>query len=372
MDNYFSIANNILTGSLRPWLKENQDEEKFRHLLSHKLRQNKDNPSEFCSSVINAFSSLNYATENENLEEFKELAKVKTPEPNSIVIPQFYNKQTEFYSYLISNTFQCLLSGVIETINGSDEIDATYKLYQIIGKLESLVAILSKEKHVEKATKLIIDTLSLYIFALHYTLVTKFNSHINFEILSNNELLYQFCPELELQKDDKSKWAYYLNLFISTEKKESGAIQDSNSTQSITVEPQETHKSAFTPILDDNRPSKKGVCSFHDLIKNPQRFASFEEKLFQNDYITAKYAYCGKQGYKNQLAIIYHLIIEKKYFNNFNDSDKKKVANRDIVKFLNHRYDVDIDKQFRSFKNKPEERAKFIESEYWLSQIPMC
>ena len=77
MNNYFSIANNILTGSLRPWSTENQDEEKFRHLLNHKLRQNKDNPAEFCRSAFSAYTSLNFATENENLEELKELAQVE-------------------------------------------------------------------------------------------------------------------------------------------------------------------------------------------------------------------------------------------------------------------------------------------------------
>ncbi len=142
--------------------------------------------------------------------------------------------------------------------------------------------------------------------------------------------------------------------------------------EQITVKPQETQKETFIPISDDNRPAKKGVASYHDLINNPHRFASFEEKLFLNDYITSQYAYCGKQGYKNQLAIIYHLLIEKNYFNHFNDTTKSKITTREIVKFLNHRYDVDVDKQFRSFKNKPDERANFVDSSYWLSQLPSC
>ncbi len=223
MNNYFSIANNILTGSLRPWSTENQDEEKFRHLLNHKLRQNKDNPTEFCRSAINAFTSLNFATENENLEELKELATVNISESLQIEIPKFYNKQTEFYLYLIKNSFQCLLAGIIEAVGNSDEIDATYKLYQIMGKLESLVGIINNEQHTKKATKLVLDTLSLNIFAVHSLLVNKFSSHIDFEVLSENEIMYQLCPELEAEKDDKSKLAYYLNLFISQQEKVSEA-----------------------------------------------------------------------------------------------------------------------------------------------------
>ena len=215
MNNYFSIANNILTGSLRPWSAENQDEEKFRHLLNHKLRQNKDKPTEYCRSALNAFTSLNFATENENLEELKELAQVEVSNPILLEVPQFFNKQTEFYLYLINNTFQCLLAGIIETVEQSDEIDATYKLYQLMSKLESLIGIISHEKHTEKATNLILDTLKLYLFVSHSTLTGKFNSHINFEVLSYNELLFQLCPELESEKDDKSKLAHYLNQYIS-------------------------------------------------------------------------------------------------------------------------------------------------------------
>ncbi|MCK9346683.1 MAG: hypothetical protein M0P40_06140, partial [Bacteroidales bacterium] len=120
MNNYFSIANNILTGSLRPWSAENQDEEKFRHILNHNLRQNNDNPTEYCRSALNAFTSLNFATEIENLEELKELAQVEVTTPINIEIPPFFNKQTEFYLYLINNSFQCLIAGIIDTVEQSD------------------------------------------------------------------------------------------------------------------------------------------------------------------------------------------------------------------------------------------------------------
>lgn len=373
MNNYLSIANNILTGSLRPWSAENKDEEKFRHLLNHNLRQNRDNPAKFCRSALNAFTSLNFVTENENLEELKELAQVEVSNPIIIETPQYFNKQTEFYLYLINNTFQCLVAGIDETIEQSDEIDATYKLYQIMNKLESLIGIISNEKHTDKTTNQILDSLKLYLFVTHSTLTEIFNSHINFEVLSKNEILFQLCPELESEKDDKFRLSYYLNRFISLRKDDDHQVSGKKTKpEPITVKPQETHKIPFTPILDDNRPTKKGVVSFHDLVRNPQRFGSFEEKLFQNDFITSEYAYCGKQGYKNQLAIIYHLLIEKNYFNHFNDTNKNKITSRDIVKFLNHRYDVDVDKQFRSYKSKPEERAEFMESAYWLFQLPMC
>jgi hypothetical protein len=371
MNNYLSIANNILTGSLRPWSNENKDEEKFRHLLNHKLRKNKDNPSVFCKEVITAFNVSKLSIEIENIEELKSLSKVGVSIPLKIDLPKFFNKQTEFYSYLIKNTTQCILTGIIEIIENADEVDATYKLYQIFNKAEELISFSKNVAQIDKTSAWVIDLLELHLFIIHSTLSLKFTETINFEVLSNSEILFAFCPDFASEKSDKSKLAYYLETYISAQKEES--IEYSIYTpQPITVKPQETHKNTFKPILDDNRPSKKGVLSFHDIIKNPLRFGSFEEKLFQNDYITNQYAYSGKQGYKNQMAIIYHLVIEKKYFKNFNDTDKKKISSRDIIKFLNHRYDLDVDKQFRFYKTKPIERANFIESTYWLHQLPMC
>ena len=373
MDNYFSIANSILTGSLRPWTTENQDEDKFRNFLNHNLRQCNDNPPLFCQTALTAFKAANFTIEFNNLEELKELSLLEITEPLKLGFPQFFNKKTEFYSLLISNSFNCIIAGIFKSIKSSDEIDATYKLYQQINKLESLISIITNEEHSDKATLFILDTLSLFLFATHSILTEKFKSYIDFDILSQNEVLYQLCPGYESEKDDKSKLAYFIENYISTQSKESVSLSTSQTlTQTIIVKPQETQKRRFAPISDDNRPLKKGVASFHDIIRNPQRFALFEEKLFLNDYISDQYAFCGKQGYRNQLAIIYHLLIEKNYFNKFNDTLKKKISSREIVKFLNHRYDVDVDKQFRSYQNKPSERVSFIESANWLYQLPTC
>lgn len=215
MKNYFSIANNILTGSLRPWTKENQDEAKFGHLLNQKLRLNKDKPSEFCNSAIHAFKSLNFITENENLEELRELSRVETVEKINIEIPQFFNKQTEFYSYLLTNSFHNILSGTFEAIKNSEEIDGTYKLFLLLTKLETLISLFKYDTNANNVTILIMNTLGLHLFATHSILNQKFNKLIDFEVLSENEVLYQLCPELESEKIDKSKLAYYLHQYIS-------------------------------------------------------------------------------------------------------------------------------------------------------------
>lgn len=295
MNNYFSIANNILTGSLRPWSADNQDEEKFRHLLNHKLRQNKYNPADFCRSTANAFTSLNFATENENLEELKELAIVNISELLQIEIPKFYNKQTEFYSYLINNTFQCLHAGITEAIENSDEVDKTYKLYQIIDKIESLVGIINNEQHSEKGTNLVLDILSLNIFAIHAMLVNKFNSFIDFEVLSENEILYQLCPYLESEKDDKSKRAYYLNNFIKKQEQ----ISETESKKEKPAPPPEPERISFDSFRYKGFDDKYDNLTYlYDSLKKYNFIASDTDsrvfkKVFSGKAITKQVAWTG-------------------------------------------------------------------------------
>ncbi|HAZ03026.1 MAG: hypothetical protein A2W90_18385 [Bacteroidetes bacterium GWF2_42_66] len=138
------------------------------------------------------------------------------------------------------------------------------------------------------------------------------------------------------------------------------------------VKPRGNTPPAFSLVLDDIRERKSGVPLYHYIIKNPQRFASFEEKLFDNEYIGMDYSMKNTHGQKNKMAIIYYLLIDKGYFKKFNDLEKKPFKNRDIAKFLDHRYNANLDKQFRTYASKTQERAIFIEDHYWLYTLPPC
>lgn len=250
MNTYLSIANNILTGSLRPWSNENQDEEKFRHLLNQKLRQYKENPSSFCRATVKAIDELKIKTENENIEELKELATVEVEKPVVFEIPQFFNKQTEFYSYLIKNTFQCLISGIIEILNSTDDVDSTYKLYQIFNKLEELISISKGVQPEDKSSSMILDILKLNLFITHSILQQRYNQNINFEVLSESEILYQLSPDFESETRDKFKLAYYLNQYISERDKASDEpIQVVNSKP----EPERTSYDSFKYVYYDTK-----------------------------------------------------------------------------------------------------------------------
>lgn len=342
MKNHFIILDEIIYKGLRPWLEANNPDEKFASMIS---------------SV-------------------KEIEPTFQPK-YQVNFERPFNNKTKYYSKFILAEKLKAINGLLDALHEDENPQLIkYRLNDTLNKkLKTKIKDIGKIIKDQQFEPSYIDPKKT---TFDVDQDHKTNTYV-FQLLKVS-LIHMY---LEIQevfkswvKDDFVIEDFYTQLLFEpiTEKT---YIEEAPETiniapQPITIKPQETQKVVFVPILDDVRPSKKGVATFHDLVKNSRRFGAFEEKLFQNDFINEQYSYCGKQGYKNQLAIIYHLIIEKNYFNSFNDSEKKKVTAREIVKFLNHRYDVDIDKQFRSYKNKPEERASFIESQYWLSQIPMC
>lgn len=127
----------------------------------------------------------------------------------------------------------------------------------------------------------------------------------------------------------------------------------------------------FKALTNDFRDTSKGILSYDAIIKIPTRFASFEESLFQNGYIDENYKFVDKHGMKNEMAAIYHQLINKGYFNQRTFQPTKQIKDVDIRKFLDHRYQANLDKQFRTYRQNPEQLAEYIDSEYWLTNLPI-
>ncbi len=126
-----------------------------------------------------------------------------------------------------------------------------------------------------------------------------------------------------------------------------------NATPIETVAPIEEPKatyvsSTFEPILGDFRPEAKGILSYDTIIKNPKRFATFEKDLYLQGFIDQDYNFTHKHGLKNELAAIYHELISKEYFSPRDYEKLKEIKPIDVRKFLDHRYKVNLDKQFRT------------------------
>ena len=131
-------------------------------------------------------------------------------------------------------------------------------------------------------------------------------------------------------------------------------------------------ETGFKPIMDDVRDAAKGILSYSIMIKNTTRFASFEEQLFQKGYIDTNYCFTDKHGTKNELAAIYHQLIKKGYFSPREFDKQKDIKPIDVRKFLDHRYSTKLDKQFRTHSNDSDKLLEYIESQYWLTSLPVC
>ncbi len=128
----------------------------------------------------------------------------------------------------------------------------------------------------------------------------------------------------------------------------------------------------FKAFTNDLKEPGKGILDYKTIIKNPQRFASFEEQLFSNGYIDENYCFCNKHGQKEELAMIFHLLITRNYFNKRRFQPNGEIEPIDIRKFFDHRYQASLDKQFRSYKQKAEKIKDFIAKHRWLDILPPC
>lgn len=128
----------------------------------------------------------------------------------------------------------------------------------------------------------------------------------------------------------------------------------------------------FVAVLDDIRDPKHGVGSYFDMVRISKRFGRFEEQLFINGFIDNNHKFIHQHGRKKILAAFYHFLIEKNYFNAINDTWGKRIQPFDVRKFLDHRYQVDLKKQFEVAAKNVDERAAIIDSYEWLGLLPRC
>ncbi|WP_288956529.1 DUF6617 family protein [uncultured Polaribacter sp.] len=130
----------------------------------------------------------------------------------------------------------------------------------------------------------------------------------------------------------------------------------------------------FRPISNDlpQRPIKKNILKYNDIVKDTKSFSRAEQIMFEADIIDKDYNFVYNAAKKNKsiLGILYILFIQKGYFNSVRTTPFKKIKNTDIVKFLNNRYNTDARKQFKIFENDAEKRNELISNEYFLQNLP--
>lgn len=137
--------------------------------------------------------------------------------------------------------------------------------------------------------------------------------------------------------------------------------------------PTEENKRTFVPQAKDFRENKKKsvVLAYSEIIKNSERFSRFEEALYSAGLINEECEFQDKHGQKQELAAVFHTLIQKGYFQKFKFPGKKPISSLEIRKFLDHRYQSNTDKQFRTWSNEPDKLADFVSKRYWIDKLPL-
>ena len=135
--------------------------------------------------------------------------------------------------------------------------------------------------------------------------------------------------------------------------------------------PKESPEIEFTPWKEDFRPEKKGILRYDQIINDQRLFAAFEEELYQVELIDHNYNFSNKHTEKQKLAAIYCTLIRKGYFKKRDFEKLRNIKDVDIRKFLDYRYNADVDAQFRSWRRDPNKLAEYLEVLSWLNDLPL-
>lgn len=143
---------------------------------------------------------------------------------------------------------------------------------------------------------------------------------------------------------------------------------------SVVIHERPKSKPDFVNKPYDFRIAEKGVYSYEQMIKNPKLFSIIEEYLYENDIIDQDFIFKESSlgMTKLKFAALVHQMYKLKYFNSVVPAKRKKIDDLDIRKFINHRYQTNIDRQFRELRNDEEKLSETIEKDSFIGSIGAC
>jgi hypothetical protein len=341
MENSLDLYNRILFLDLRPWNEENKSDLKFKQLLFDLPKEYYTNQPIYEVDFVKPLSNIRkyYAQliENEAIRFLNDILSEVSASMNM-------NEKTYHVHFALSRTLSQKLketNNVITTRNYSPE------QFNPSVKIKADAIAVSNESYV-------LHLLKHQLVRLVLEFQESFPDNLKEDALSEEEMYFKYFNEPAPLKSYIVKAENY-----------------PNTKPSITsfIKPE---KAPFNAIQNDIRNEKKGILTYGQIIKNPSRFAKIEEDLFSYGYIDENYNFTDKHGQKQYLAAFYHQLIAKKYFNDRIFPGNAANSPLQIRKFLDHRYNADVDKQFRNWTNDKQALAVFIEKDYWLDHILAC
>lgn len=339
MSSPLEIYNDILFLELRPWLQKDVSELKFKQDL-------------------NDLQKVHY--------QFQPLYEV--------TFPKALTHKRKYYQVLIDDQAITYLNRLHQSVaDGINENAKKYHVHMALTRtihemLNEIARVIKERKYTPeqydpKYEKLPDDMqLSDEAFILDYL------KHSAVRLFLEIQDTYpEMLKNEKLEEDDI--YLIYFNHSAPNPTHMAVAEKISTATPLKYIEAQEKQPD-FKPVTYDFRPEVKGVLSYAAIVKTPSRFSMFESKLNEQGYINKQYEFTDNHGMRNELAIIYHHLINKGYFNKRRFPGNKEIKDLDIRKFLDHRYNTNIDKQFRNYRKEPDKIAAFVDAHHWLYNLP--
>lgn len=335
----FKVFNEIVTGSLRPWIAKDKSEQMYKSALAD-VQQSYYTfqplyQLEFTKSLSVKRDYYLRLADNEATD-YLNFFKAK--------IDQSINDDARIY--LVTSALQKVLPSKLNRISRLiSDYDYTPAQYDPTLKRLSKDILLADGSFV-------FHYLKHSFIRLYLEIQDNYKDFVADEIFSAEDLYLKFFNEAEPEA----------SIIVEAHKIKLGQTERQTGKNIVEV--------SFNPIQADIRKESKGILDYPDIIKNPMRFAQFEKLLFSNGYIDEDYNFTNKHGYKIELAMIYRHLIKLGYFHAMSFQPTKRITDLQIRKFLDYRYATDVDKQFRNLRDNPEQVADFVESHFWLFNLP--
>jgi hypothetical protein len=265
------IFEKILFGELAPWRDENSSERKFRDILDCNLRTNKDNPKAFFKELTDNYrgnyNDLKFVnlSDNANIANRANFAKCSNLQTalKILEIPPYFNKASEFYSYLIKN--EC--ARIFFTINNyldnpNPYLYPEYLVTSVLKSLKYIIAEVASKTHNDKFSLYVFNAMKISIFRLYEEIKIVYSAFTRSEALTEYELIFILAPDFETEKNTPGTISYIFNRFI--ESKQNYPVNEEQSLSFST--PADLLYCSFTYIHLNTQPEY--IKDLHDSLKN--------------------------------------------------------------------------------------------------------
>lgn len=335
--NPFENLKEIIFGSQRPWLPENNSENKFESLFLDLPDISSESTRNFS---IEFFRPINFKTKYYSKAISNEVERIL-----NLLIPEIKNEsdqkvQKYLHNILLVKQLQTLLKDIGKIIK-EKQYEITY--------LDSTKTTFDIDTN-HKADTFILHFLKLNCILLYLEIQNVFCFAIKDEFIEEDfytRLLFEKLPERAFIKNETTLYIEPI-LYEEDSLNFEIPILEEPIENTLIVEPKKEIPSIFNPIegeVPGTRPSKLN----YGIIKSPEMFKKVEILLYEFKIIDLEYSFIKNKATSNNrlLAAIIRILIDKGYFKKSTLGYKGEPKETHIREYFEIRYHANISQEFR-------------------------